>query len=214
MFRSGSTRTVAWPIVLTGAISSLVLVLGITPTFAAFTASIGNSINAAGTGTLVMQETNAAGTVTCLSTDGGSVSTNVAACSSINKYGGNLGMTAGSSAVTVANIKNVGTVDAVVFGLTPGVCAQSATGAVAGTAVDLCAKITVTITSGASTIFTGTAEALGGGGPINLLSKLGVAKLVPSTQKAFTITATIDAGVGNTYQGLQVSQPMTWTFSS
>ena len=214
MFRSGSTRTVAWPIVLTGALSSVVLALGMTPTFSAFTASIGNSLNAAGMGTLVMQETNAAGTVTCLSTDGGSVSTNVAACSSINKYGGNLGMTAGTSAVTVANIKNVGTVDAVVFGLTPGVCVQSATGAVAGTALDLCSKITVTITSGAATVFSGTAAALGSGGPIDVLSKLGVPKLVPSTQKAFTITATIDAAVGNTYQGLQVSQPMTWTFSS
>lgn len=214
MFRVQTARTASWPIILTGAISSLVLALGITPTFAAFTASIGNSINAAGMGTLVMQETNAAGTVTCLSTDGGSVSTNVAACSSINKYGGNLGMTAGNSAVTVATIKNVGTVDAVVFGLTPGVCVQSATGAVAGTALDLCSKITVTITSGASTIFSGTAAALGGGGPINLLSKLGAPKLAPSAQAAFTITATIDAAVGNAYQGLQVSQPMTWTFSS
>jgi hypothetical protein len=204
------------PLVLTGGISSLVLALGMTPTFASFTASIGNSINWAGTGTLVMQETNAPGTITCLSTDSGSVSSNVATCSSINKYGGDLGMKAGSSAVTVTYIKNVGTVDASIFAFTPGACVQTGagSGSGAGTATDLCSKITVTITSGAATIFSGTAAALGSAGPIDVLTKTGIPKFPAGVQKGFTITATIDAGIGNTYQGLQVSQPMTWAFSS
>ena len=214
MFHSGSARTTSWPIVLTGGISSLVLALGMTPTFASFTASIGNSLNVAALGTLVMQESNQTGTVTCLSTDGGSVSVNLATCSSINKYGGDLGMAVGSSAVTVTNIKNVGTVDATTFALTPGACVQSANGAVVGTAVDLCSKINVTITSGAATIFTGTAAALGAGGPIDVLAKLGALKLTAGSQRAFTVTATVDPSLGNTYQGLRVSQPTTWAFTS
>jgi hypothetical protein len=214
MFRLQTARTVSWPVVLTGCVSSLVLALGMTPTFSAFTASIGNSLNVAALGTLVMQESNAAGTVTCLSTDGGSVSVNMATCSSINKYGGDLGMSAGSSAVTVANIKNVGTVDATAFALTPGGCTQSTNGALAGTATDLCSKLTVTITSGAATIFTGTAAALAGGGPIDVLSKLGVAKVTAGSQKSITITATMDPALGNSYQGLKVTQPMTWAFTS
>lgn len=214
MVHSGNARTTSWPIVLTGGISSLVLALGMTPTFASFTAAIGNSVNVAGMGTLVMQESNATGSVTCLSTDGGSVSSNVATCSSINKYGGDLGMTAGNSAVTVTSIKNVGTVDASTFAFTPGACVQSTNGAVVGAATDLCSRITVTITTGAATIFSGTAAALGIGGPIDVLSKMGIPKLTAGSQKGFTITATIDAAVGNTYQGLQVSQPMTWAFAS
>ena len=214
MFRLPSTRTTSWPVMLTGGLSSLVLALGMTPTFASFTASIGNSINAAGMGTLVMQETNAAGTITCLSTDGGGISVNLATCSTINKYGGELGMSAGSSVVTVANIKNVGTVDATTFALTPGLCTQSANGAVTGTATDLCSKITVTITSGAATIFSGTAAALGAGGTIDVLAKTATAKLTAGAQKSFTITATVDPAMGNIYQGLKVSQPMTWAFSA
>ncbi len=214
MFRVQTARTASWPIVLTGGISSLVLALGMTPTFASFTAAIGNSLNVAALGTLVMQESNAAGTVTCRSTDGGSVSVNTATCSSINKYGGDLGMSAGGSAVTVTYIKNIGTVDASIFALTPGACVQTASGSAAGTATDLCSKITVTITSGAATIFSGTAAALGSGGPIDLLAKTGIPKLSAGAQKDFTVTATIDAAVGNPYQGLRVSQPMTWAFSS
>jgi len=105
-------RKASLPILIAGGVSSLVLALGMSPTFSAFTASIQNSVNTAGTGTLVMEEKNQAGTVTCLSTDGGSVSTNSATCATINKYSGDLAMVPGETVVTNITIKNVGTVDA------------------------------------------------------------------------------------------------------
>lgn len=207
-------RKVSMPILLAAGVSSLTLALGMTPSFAAFTASVNNSINNAGTGTLVMQESNSAGTVTCLSTDGGGISSNVATCSTINKYGGNLSLIANGSSVTVANIRNLGTVDASQFVLTPGACVQSAQAGGSGTATDLCSKITITIASGSLTVFSGSAASFGAGGPIDVLAKLGLAKLTAGSQAGFTVTAKIDASVGNTYQGLQISQPMTWAFAS
>ena len=57
------------------------------PTFSAFTTSIQNSVNTAGTGALVMEETS--GGVTCRSTDGTEgLSGNSAICATINNYGG------------------------------------------------------------------------------------------------------------------------------
>ena len=64
-----------------------VLALGMSPTFSAFTASIQNSVNTAGTGALIMEETS--GGVTCTSTDGTEgLSGNSAICATINNYGG------------------------------------------------------------------------------------------------------------------------------
>jgi hypothetical protein len=214
MSSSGTTHTASWPIVLTGGISSLVLALGMNPTFASFTASISNSFNQAATGILVMQERNSPGTVTCLSTDSGGLSSNVASCSSINKYGGDLTTLIGGSVTTLSYIKNVGSVSAAVFSFSPGECVQTAGGPVAGTATDLCSQINVTITSGAVPIFSGTAQTLGSGGPIDVLSKLGMPRITSGTELGFAVTASIDGAVGNAYQGLRISQPMTWTFSS
>ncbi len=214
MANTTGRRKVSMPILLAAGVSSLTLAFGMTPSFAAFTASVNNSLNNAGTGTLVMQETNSGGTITCLSTDGGGISSNVATCSTINKYGGNLSLNANGSSVTVTNIKNVGTIDASQFALTPGACVQSVQAGVSGSATDLCSKITITIASGSHTVFSGTAAAFGLGGPIDVLSKLGIATLTSGSQATFTITAKIDPSVGNTYQGLQIAQPITWAFSA
>lgn len=214
MAHSLKKRSFSLPLVLNAGVSSLVLALGMSPTFSAFTASISGDANSAGTGTIVMKETDSSGAITCLSTDGGGVGLNTASCSSINRYGGNLGMRPGESDVVVTNIQDVGTVAASSFSLTLGACVQSMTGASSGSATDLCSKIAVSIVSGASTIFSGTAAALGGIGTIDLLSQLGLAKVRPGPQIPFTVTTTMDASVGNSYQGLNVSQPMTWTFST
>lgn len=213
MFHSGGAHTPTWPIVLTGGISSLVLALGMTPTFSAFTASIQNSVNGASSGILVMQERNSTGTVTCLSTDGGGLSSNVASCSTINKYG-DVTPLMGAGTVTLTYIKNMGSVDAATFAFAPAACVQSPSEAGAGTATDLCSKITVSITSGATSIFSGSAQSLAAGGPIDVLSKLGIAKIAPGSEIGFTVTAKIDGTLSNAYQGLKLSQPMTWIFSS
>lgn len=207
-------RSVSLPLVINAGVSSLILALGMTPTFSSFTASITAGANNASSGIIVMQETNSAGSITCLSTDGGGLVLDAASCSSINKYGGETGMRPGDGAVVLTYIKNVGTVPAASFSLNAGPCVQSAAGPANGSATDLCSKFSVSITSGSSTVFTGTAAALGGVGGIDVLARLGLAKVQAGLQIPITVTTTLDASAGNAYQGLTVSQPMTWTFSA
>jgi hypothetical protein len=207
-------RRFSLPLVINAGASSLILALGMTPTFSSFTASISGDVNSASTGTIVMQEMDSSGTITCLSTDGGGVWLNAASCSTMNKYGGNLGMRPGDGAVVVTYIRNIGTIAASSFSLTPGVCVQSATGTLSGSATDFCSKIAVSITSGSTTIVNGTAATLGSVGAIDVLSRLGLARVQPGLQITFTVTTTMDPTVDNSYQGLRVSQPMTWTFSA
>jgi hypothetical protein len=206
-----SRRTTALPALISGGVSAVLLAFSMTPTFATLTAQIVHSANTAGTGALIMQETD--GTNTCNSTDGGSISTNSATCSTINEYGGNLAMVPGAAAVTNITIKDTGTVAASSFTLVGGTCAQTANGSANGTAVDLCAKYTVLIQSGATTIYTGTAAALGGQ-TIDILSKLAVSNVAAGGSVPIKITATLDATAGNTYQGLKISQPLTWNFGA
>ena len=201
-------------LVFSAGVSSLVLALGMTPTFGAFTASISGDVNNAGTGTIVMQEMDSSGTIICLSTDDGGVSMNAASCPGINRYGGSVGMRPGDSAVVVASIRNVGAVAAAAFSLTPGACVQAATAPSSGSATDFCSRISVSITSDAATIFSGTAETLGAAGTIDVLSRLGLARVEPGQQTPLTVTTTMDPAVDNSYQGLKVWQPLTWTFSA
>ncbi|SIT68209.1 hypothetical protein [Microbacterium sp. RU33B] len=203
---------VGLPVAIAGALASLVLALGISPSLAAFTASIANTVDTAGMGTLTMQEANAAGTVLCNSTDGGSVSTNAATCTTINKYGGNLAMVPGQTVNTSITIKNTGTVPASTFSLTPGACAQSANGLVNGTATDLCSRITVVVTSGATTIYNGSLA--GFSAAVNVLTATAASSVPAGASVPFTFAVTLPAALGNTYAGLQVSQPLTWTFGS
>jgi len=211
---ANSLKKRSMSLVFSAGVSSLVLALGMTPTFGAFTASISGDVNNAGTGTIVMQETDSSGTITCLSTDGGGLAVNAASCSAMNRYGGDMGMRPGDSVGIVTYIRNVGTVAASSFSLTPGVCVQSATGTLSGSATDFCSKITVSITSGLTTIVSGTAAALGGVGTIDVLSRLGLARVEAGQQTPLTVTTTMDPTVDNSYQGLKVSQAMTWTYSA
>ena len=83
-----------------------------------------------------------------------------------------------------------------------------------GSATDLCDKIKVKITSGASVIFDGSAKAFQTGGAINLLAKLSKTGVNPSESIPIKVAVSLDSSAGPTYQGLQISQPMTWTFSA
>jgi hypothetical protein len=210
---SSKKRKLSLPLVLAGGVSSLVLALGMSPTFSAFSASIQNTVDTAGSGTLVMQETNAAGTVTC-SSDAAGISTNSATCITIDKYGANLGMIPGQTVTTTINIKNTGSIAANAFSLTPTACGQSANGTSNGSAIDLCSKINVVITSGLKPVYSGTALAFGTTAPIDLLNKLSVSSIAAPSTTPFTFAVTLDSSAGNTYQGLKVLQAMTWAFQS
>ena len=213
-------------LISTGIVGALLVAFTFTPTFAGFAASIQNTINSASTGTLTMKETS--GTYTCNSTDGAGATTNSATCSTINKYGGtSTPLVAGGPAQTTnITLQNTGSVAATSFSLNPGTCSQSTSyyyktpqspvpgASLAGNATDLCSKVKVAIKSGSSTLFTGTAAQLQAGGAIDLLAKLSKATINAGESVPITFEVSLDASAGPTYQGLQVSQPLTWTFGA
>ena len=197
---------------IAGVGAAALLALSLTGTLSGFAASITNSSNTAASGTLVMQEQNAAGSVTCSSTDGGTVSTNAATCSTINKFGGSTTMTPGNTVTTSIAIKNTGTAAASTFTLTPGTkCTPSANGTTNGSATDICAKMNLKITSGAATIYTGT---LAGFASTTASSLTLPAAPAAGVSVPFTFAVTLDSSADNTYQGLAASVPMTWTFTA
>ena len=199
--------------IATGVLGAALLATSMSGTLSGFAASITNSNNTAATGALVMQEQSSDATpITCLSTDGGSVSTNTATCSTINKFGGSTTMIPGQTVTTAITIKNVGSVAASTFTLTPGTtCAQGTNGSLNGTATDLCAKLNVVIKSGSAVVFSGTAASLAGAAAsaITMPAAPAAGASVP-----FSIAVTLASTAGNTYQGLSASLPLTWTFAS
>ncbi len=198
--------------VLAGAVGSVALAASMTGTLSAFTASINNTVNTAAAGTLIMQEQNATGSVTCNSTDLGTISTNAATCATINKYGGSTTMVPGVPINTTISIKNTGTIAANTFTLTPTACTQTNNGTPNGSAIDFCTQLSVIIKSGTTTIFSGTAAGLATAGLVTLPAA--ISPVAPGTTVPITFTTTLAPTAGNTYQGLGASQGLTWTFTS
>ena len=200
-------RKLSLPLIVAGGVSSLVLALGMSPTFSAFTAQIINSANTTGSGTLVMWEVD--GATTCKSSDTTIGAANSVTCASINKYGGSTTMLPGVPTVAkTITIWNKGSVAASTFSMNPGTCTPSAIGTPAGTAADLCTKMNVKITQGANPtpIYNGPAGAIA--------STYALGSLAPNTSSDFTFVVTLASGADNTYQGLQISQPITWNFQA
>ena len=80
------------PLAWIGSLVAVVLLaLGVGGSLSAWTASITNTTDTAGTGSLVMEEDGPGGTPVCLSND------STATCTTINKYGGNLSMVPGQT---------------------------------------------------------------------------------------------------------------------
>ena len=194
---------------LAGLGALLILAAGVEGTISGFTASINNTTDTAGSGTILMEEDQ--GATTCLSSASGTVTAaNAGTCATINKFGGNLTMVPGQIVTASISIKNNGSVTPATFSLTPSACTQSANGTVNGTATDFCAKLDVTIKSGTTTVFTGTAASLASGGVITPPSALLPA---PGASIPFTFTVQLDPSADNTYQGLAASEPLLWSFT-
>jgi hypothetical protein len=195
-------------VLATGALGTVLLSASVSGTLSGFVASVTNGANTAATGTLTMQEQNSDASITCTSTDGTTVSTDAATCSTINAYGGSTTMVPGTPVVTTVTIKNTGTVAASSFTLAPGACTQSNNGAVNGSATDLCSKMQLSVASGSTTVYSGTLAGLTTNGTVSLTPP------AAGATKTYTFTVTLPASAGNTYQGLAASQPLTWTFNS
>jgi hypothetical protein len=199
-------RKASLPLIIAGGVSSLVLALGMSPTFSAFTASIQNSVNTAGAGTLTMHEATTTGPVaTCDSGMG------AATCSTINKFGGNLNMFPGQIVTTGITITNTGSVPATSFSLAPSTtCTASDVPAatVHGTG-NPCTLMTVVITSGVTPVYSGTLAGLASGGTINLAAPVAAGTVVP-----FTFVVTLPSSADNTMQGRQAAMTLTWAFGA
>jgi hypothetical protein len=198
-------RKASLPLIIAGGVSSLVLALGMSPTFSAFTAQITNDTNNASAGTLIMEESTVPATVTCKSTDGGNVTGNSAICSTINKYGGTALAPGGTSTTTVV-IKNSGSLTPASFSLTPGACTP--TGMVTGSAADICTQMTLVLKQDGIQKFTGPLSTFNAAATV-------LAPVAPSTPSTFTFAITFGTtSLGNTYQGLTASQSLVWKFQS
>lgn len=197
---------------LAGVLLSGALAVSVSPSLATFTATLTHGTDTVTSGTLVMSETQSVGgSATCLSTTGGSVATNSASCTTINEYGGSLTLVPGGTSTSTVTITNAGTATASTFTLTPSACTQS--GDVSGSAADLCSKLTLAVTktiSGTTTtvVTAGTTlAAFSSGGAISLPA------VAAGGAVSFTFTVTLPV-VGNAYEGLTASQPLTWQFSA
>lgn len=211
---------------IAGAAAATLLGLAVSGTLSGFTASIDNTQNTGGSGTLLMQEADGTGTVHCYSNGAGAGSaigaSNSNTCSTIDKFGADNNLvptTSANATATTVTIKNAGTVDASGFTLAPdSACTQSAnaanTGVIAnGSASDFCSKINLIIKQGTATVFSGTAAQLGGdsGATTDTLNALG--PVAAGTTVSFEFDIWLDSSVDNSYQGLALSLPMTWQFT-
>ena len=219
--------------IATGVLGAVLLSVSMSGTLSGFVASITNSTNTAATGALTMQEVNTGtGGATCNSTDT-SVANNTFSCSTINKFGGSTTMipsnTAGAAnyvatgtgattnvVTTNITIKNTGSVTPSTFTLTPAACTQSVNAAASSTggASDYCAKLNVIITSGSTTVFSGTAAQLAVATATTTPAITMPAAPAATVAVPFTFKTFVDSTATNAYQGLSASEPLTWTFNS
>jgi len=199
-------RKLSLPLIIAGGVSSLVLAVGMSPTFSAFTAAIQNTTNTAAAGTLTMQEATTTGTVVTCDSGLGS-----ATCATINKFGGNTAMAPGQTVSTGITIKNTGSVPATSFTLSPSAtCTPTdVTGASVHGTGNPCTVMTVLIKSGTTTVYSGTLAGLASGGVINLNAPVAAGASVP-----FSFDVTLPSTADNTMQGRQASMGLTWTFGA
>jgi len=215
---SGKSRRAAalWG---SGVLAVVVLGLGVSGTLSSWTSAlITNDDNSAGaTGTYVaLVETD--GTSTCDTTT--SANNTDAACSTINKYGGNATMSPGDSEVVDVTFSNPGTAAGNTFGYAPGAC--SPTNGTGG--VDLCTDGDLSVGVACSTGATFNAGALiaalgqAATAPGSLVTKTWTSAPALDAASASSITCrfttTLAAAAPPADAGSQVAQPITWTLDA
>jgi hypothetical protein len=210
-------------LIAVGVAAALLLALGTSGALSGFTASINNSANTIGSGTLLMSETQ--GGTTCLSSAAGTVTVaNAGTCSTINKFGGATAIVPGGAVQTsTVTITNTGTAPANSFTLTPAGCNQVNNGTTNGTATDFCAKVNITVSDDTNTkcVYPAAAVACAatptsagnltglGTSAINL-----TAPLAPGASRNFTFKLQLDSTATNAYQGLAANEALLWSFAS
>lgn len=192
------------PVAVAGVLASAALLLSFNPAVVAFADSVRSGDAAAA----ALAVTESLGDSSVHAQAG-----NPATSSRVNAYGGRTLATGGSNTQTLT-FTNTGTAPVAALTGTGSPCAQTAIDRTAGPATDLCDKVSVLIASGGVTIFEGTARAFGRSGAIDVLASSGVGSVAPGESVRVTITITLSPSLDNSYQGLQISQPIQWRFSA
>lgn len=213
------------PLIWLGSFTAAILVaLSVTGSISGFTASITNSANSVGTGTLSLEESTGGGAITCSTSLSGSANTDT--CTTINKYGNNNVtddvLYPGASISTSVTLTNTGTSDGTVLTLTPGACTDGQQGTVNGGG-SLCGDLQITLgcAPGSTAPTAGTAEgtspavsaesptALATAGPITVAGGLAAGASV-----SCTFEVALPSTAGNADQYLLATQPLVWTLES
>lgn len=210
-------RTVAlWG---SGAIAAVVLVLGVNGTLASWTtAIITNDDNSAGATSTYLALVETDGTSTCDTTT--EPDNTDAACSTINKYGGNATMSPGDSEVVDVTFTNPGTAAGNTFSYAPGVCTP--TNGSGG--VDLCTDgdltVSVSCSSGSTYNAGATIADLGQSAvaPGSLVTKSWTGSPALDAASATAVTCRFTTALASDAPpvdaGSQVAQPVTWTLDA
>jgi hypothetical protein len=205
-----------------GLLASSLPLLASSGALSGFTASINNTVNNVGSGTLLMTETQ--GATTCLSSAAGTVTVaNAGTCATINKFGGSTTLVPGVPVTSTVTILNNGTVAANSFTLTPAACVTTNNGAINGTdAAGFCGKVDITIAD--TTSGTCVAPALASACPAlastTTLASLGTTvinlavPLAPGASRVYTFNLQLDNSATNAHQGLLASKALLWSFAS
>lgn len=209
-------------IIAAGIAASLALGFATAGALSGFTASINNSTNTIGSGTLLMTETQ--GATTCLSSASGTVTTaNAGTCATINKFGGSTTIVPGTSYTSTVTIQNNGTAPANTFTLTPAGCATTPNGAVNGSdTAGFCGKMDITIydSTSAKCVAPAGAGACPAIASTTTLASLGTTPIALATplaagaSRTYTFTLQLDPSATNADQGLLASEALLWSFAS
>lgn len=216
------SRRFAPLVIASGIAATLVLGFVTSGALSGFTASINNTANNIGSGTLLMTETQ--GATTCLSSAAGTVTTaNAGTCATINKFGGNTTIVPGTSYTSTVTIQNTGTAPANTFTLTPAGCATTANGAVNGTdSAGFCGKMDITIydSSSAKCVAPAAVGACPAIASTTTLASLGTTPITLTTplaagaSRSYTFTLQLDSSATNADQGLLATEALLWSFAS
>ncbi|MFL6160366.1 MAG: hypothetical protein ACJ72D_30120 [Marmoricola sp.] len=201
-----------------GAAAAAVLVLGVSGTLSSWTSAlITNDDNSAGATATYVALVETDGVSTCDTTT--EPDNTDAACSTINKYGGNSTMSPGDSEVVDVTFSNPGSGDGLTFSYAPGACAP--TNGAGG--IDLCSDgdLTVTVSCSTGTSFTigAVVPALGQSaapGALTTRSWTSTPALAAASASSVTcrFTTALDSSAPPVDAGSQVSQPVTWTLDA
>ncbi|MDH2444140.1 hypothetical protein QDR37_09305 [Amnibacterium sp. CER49] len=155
---------------------------------------------------LGMKETGG-GSAVCTGVDSGAGKPS-ATCSSIDLFGSELLVPGRTQKIITLTITNTGVLPASTFTLRPGACTQSASFAPSGRATDICARAHLSIMTATTVVFRGMLTDLTARGTVPL------APLPAGATRTYRFWLTLDPSADNSYQGLALRMPFTWTFNS